>query len=185
MNITKKQLRIQMQQKRLMLSSEQQESASLIIIKPAVAFIEKYQAQKIAFYMPFKGEISPLPLMDMLINQGKEIYLPALDPNNKGQLLFVKYENQESLIINQFGILEPKLNIKNILSLDKLDMIFVPLVAFDKQGNRLGMGGGFYDRTLAQLDTKCITVGLAHQCQIIDFLPTESWDKKLDYILVG
>lgn len=181
----KHQLRIQMKQKRLALSSKQQERASLSIINPALGLIEKYQAQKMAFYMPFKAEISPLALMDILIEKGKEIYLPVLDPNHKGRLLFLKYHNQSFLVKNHFGIFEPILDKQNSLPLYELDMMFLPLVAFDKLGNRLGMGGGFYDRTLDQMNTKCVTVGLAHQCQQVDILPVESWDQKLDYILVG
>ena len=87
---------------------------------------------------------------------------------------------------NQFGILEPPLNVQEILPTEKLDIIFTPLVAFDKQGNRLGMGGGFYDRTLQDWRSKnFIPVGLAHQCQQIEALPVESWDIPLFDILVG
>ena len=87
---------------------------------------------------------------------------------------------------NQFGIWEPKLNVQNVLPLNELDILFTPLVAFDKQGNRLGMGGGFYDRTLQNWQNKSfIPVGLAHQCQQVENLPTEYWDVPLFDILVG
>ena len=73
-----------------------------------------------------------------------------------------------------------------MLPLNELDIIFTPLVAFDRQGNRLGMGGGFYDRTLQQWQQKSfIPVGLAHQCQQVEKLPVETWDIPLERILVG
>lgn len=63
-------------------------------------------------------------------------------------------------------------------------MIFVPLVACDKQGNRIGMGGGFYDRTLANA-SHLISVGLAHRLQQVEALPVESWDMPLDHLILG
>ena len=89
------------------------------------------------------------------------------------------------MLKNKFGIWEPKLNVQNVLPLDELDILFTPLVAFDKQGNRLGMGGGFYDRTLQNWqNASFIPVGLAHQCQQVEQLPTEAWDVPLHRILV-
>ena len=87
---------------------------------------------------------------------------------------------------NKYGIFEPHLNVQNVLPLEQLDVIFTPLVAFDKQGNRLGMRGGFYDRTLQHWQQqRFIPVGLAHQCQQVDALPVESWDMPLERIFVG
>ncbi|AAU37082.1 unknown [[Mannheimia] succiniciproducens MBEL55E] len=85
---------------------------------------------------------------------------------------------------NAFGILQPKLDVRNVLPLNQLDIIFTPLVAFDKSANRLGMGGGFYDRTLQNWQNKSfLPVGLAHQCQQVEKLPVESWDIPLYDIL--
>ncbi len=137
--------------------------------------------------MPFDGEISPLPLMDKLLEQGKQIYLPVLHPFSKGHLLFLKYDKnyKKSLRSNRFGIIEPQLGVRKVLPLSELDIIFSPLVACDKKGNRLGMGGGFYDRTFAQAPPNLISIGLAHQCQQVEKLPVESWDMPLDYIVLG
>ena len=90
------------------------------------------------------------------------------------------------MLKNKFGIWEPKLNVQSVLPLEELDILFTPLVAFDKQGNRLGMGGGFYDRTLQHWQkSSFIPVGLAHQCQQAEQLPTEAWDVPLHQILVA
>ncbi|QLB19493.1 5-formyltetrahydrofolate cyclo-ligase [Mannheimia granulomatis] len=178
------QLRQSMRLKRQALTSKQQLQAAQSIIPQAISLIESYQASHIAFYLPFNGEISPQPLMEQLLAQGKKLYLPVLHPFTSGQLLFLNYNCKTSLKMNRLGIQEPVLDVRNVLLLPELEMIFTPLVACDKAGNRLGMGGGFYDRTLAQTKN-VISVGLAHQCQQVEQLPIESWDVPLDHIILG
>ena len=90
------------------------------------------------------------------------------------------------MTVNKFGIAEPKPDVSAIILPGQLDIIFMPLVAFDDQGQRLGMGGGFYDRTLASLPQGCnkpLLVGLAHQCQQVDMVPAEPWDVPLPRVL--
>ena len=120
----------------------------------------------------------------MLQAQGKNVYLPVLHPFSAHQLLFLRFDDEKELVPNRFGILEPKLDVQKVLPINALEMIFVPLVACDKQGNRLGMGGGFYDRTLAQ-SPHLISVGLAHRCQQVERLPLESWDMPLSHLIIG
>ncbi|QIW16401.1 5-formyltetrahydrofolate cyclo-ligase [Pasteurellaceae bacterium RH1A] len=177
-------LRKQMQAARLKLSPIEQKQAEQNIIEPALELIHQYQAQNIAFYLPFKGEISPLALMKRLQAAGKSLYLPVLHPFSPGNLLFLHYHDESQLELNRFGIQEPKLDVRQVLPLCKLDLIFTPLVACDKAGNRMGMGGGFYDRTLAQAP-HLISVGLAHTCQQVESLPIESWDMPLKHIILG
>lgn len=178
------QLRQSMRLKRQSLTAGQQTQAAESIIPQALSLIESYQASHIAFYLPFNGEISPLPLMEQLLQQGKKLYLPLLHPFTSGQLLFLNYDCKTSLKFNRLRIQEPVLDVRNIIPLQELEMIFTPLVACDKAGNRLGMGGGFYDRTLAQAP-HLISVGLAHECQQVEQLPIESWDMPLDHIILG
>lgn len=178
------QLRQSMRLKRQSLTAGQQTQAAESIIPQALSLIESYQASHIAFYLPFNGEISPIPLMEQLLQQGKKLYLPLLHPFTSGQLLFLNYNCKTSLKFNRLRIQEPVLDVRNIIPLQELEMIFTPLVACDKAGNRLGMGGGFYDRTLAQAP-HLISVGLAHECQQVEQLPIESWDMPLDHIILG
>ena len=180
----RQQLRKIMRKKRLSLSEQQQRSAAQKIIQPALSLVVQHQAEHIAFYLPFNGEISPLALLEQLKIQAKKCYLPVLHPFSYQQLLFIEYQSKQDLEQNHFGIWQPKLDVRKVLPLTKLEMIFVPLVACDKQGNRLGMGGGFYDRTLAQ-HPNLISVGLAHHCQQVEKLPVENWDMPLNYILLG
>ena len=180
------QLRQQIRKTRANLTALQQLKAEVSITQQALALIEERNAQHIALYLSFDGEISTDKLIKILWAQGKQVYLPVLHPFNPNHLLFLRYLPDTPMLKNKFGIWEPKLNVQNVLPLDELDILFTPLVAFDKQGNRLGMGGGFYDRTLQHWQkSPFIPVGLAHQCQQVEQLPTEAWDVPLHQILVA
>ena len=180
------QLRQQIRKTRANLTALQQQQAEDSITQQALALIEERNAQHIALYISFDGEISTEKLIKILWVQGKQVYLPVLHPFNPNHLLFLRYLPDTPMCQNKFGIWEPKLNVQNVLPLDKLDILFTPLVGFDKQGNRLGMGGGFYDRTLQHWQKySFIPVGLAHQCQQVEQLPTEAWDVPLHQILVA
>ena len=180
------QLRQQIRKTRANLTALQQQQAENSITQQALALIEARNAQHIALYVSFDGEISTDKLIKTLWAQDKHVYLPVLHPFNPNHLLFLRYLPDTPMLKNKFGIWEPKLNVQNVLPLDELDILFTPLVAFDKQGNRLGMGGGFYDRTLQNWqNSSFIPVGLAHQCQQVEQLPTEAWDVPLHQILVA
>ena len=180
------QLRQQIRKTRANLTALQQQQAEDSITQQALALIEAQNAQHIALYVSFDGEISTEKLIKTLWAQDKHVYLPVLHPFNSNHLLFLRYLPDTPMLKNKFGIWEPKLNVQNVLPLDELDILFTPLVAFDKQGNRLGMGGGFYDRTLQNWqNVSFIPVGLAHQCQQVEQLPTEAWDVPLHRILVA
>lgn len=180
------QLRQQIRKTRANLTALQQQQAEDSITQQALALIEARNAQHIALYVSFDGEISTEKLIKTLWAQDKHVYLPVLHPFNPNHLLFLRYLPDTPMLKNKFGIWEPKLNVQNVLPLDELDILFTPLVAFDKQGNRLGMGGGFYDRTLQNWrNSSFIPVGLAHQCQQVEQLPTEVWDVPLHQILVA
>ena len=180
------QLRQQIRKTRANLTALQQQQAEDSITQQALALIEERNAQHIALYLSFDGEISTDKLIKILWAQGKQVYLPVLHPFNPNHLLFLRYLPDTPMLKNKFGIWEPKLNVQSVLPLEELDILFTPLVAFDKQGNRLGMGGGFYDRTLQHWQkSSFIPVGLAHQCQQVEQLPTEAWDVPLHQILVA
>ena len=137
------QLRQQIRKTRANLTALQQQQAEDSITQQALALIEERNAQHIALYVSFDGEISTEKLIKILWMQGKQVYLPVLHPFNPNHLLFLRYLPDTPMLKNKFGIWEPKLNVQSVLPLEELDILFTPLVAFDKQGNRLGMGGGF------------------------------------------
>ena len=144
------------------------------------------RAKRIGIYLANDGEIDPSLLTDIALKAGKHCFLPILHPLKENRLYFGQYSANTELVPNRFGIPEPKLNHTRIASPWSLDVIFMPLVAFDRQGNRMGMGGGYYDRTLAftadSQRTKPMLVGLAHSCQEIEHISHQSWDIPLHQI---
>ena len=181
----RQQLRKLIRQRRQQLSPEQQQQAANDLVSQALALPALSYSQHIALYLANDSELDTFPLIQTLWQQGKQVYLPVLHPFSAGYLLFVQYQQDTLLYPNKFGIPEPLPACHRLRPVNQLDIIFTPLVAFDAAGNRLGMGGGFYDRTLAQLapDSHCQVIGLAHNCQQVETVPTEAWDIPLKQII--
>lgn len=143
-------------------------------------------AQHIALYLSNDGEIDTQPLIDWLWQHGKAVYLPVLHPFSKGHLLFLHYTPETRMKRNKYQIKEPALDIRLVKPVSELDLICTPLVAFDDTGQRLGMGGGYYDRTLNRWHHEKQgprPLGLAHDCQQVNNLPFEAWDVPLPEII--
>lgn len=179
MTSSRNSLRKSIREKRNQLTPDQQVQAGLELVNTFVTLPELEECQHIALYLSNDGELSTQPLIEALWQLEKHIYLPILHPFSKGNLLFLHYEKNTPLVANRYGIYEPKLNQLNVFPIAKLDMICTPLVGFDDQGNRLGMGGGYYDRTLENWQHHAqgpFPVGIAHDCQQVECIPTQSWD---------
>ncbi|MFT7006905.1 MAG: 5-formyltetrahydrofolate cyclo-ligase [Colwellia sp.] len=141
-------------------------------------------AKKIALYLANDGELDPMSFINWCWQQGKQVYLPVLHPFCPGHLLFLLFEKTSFMVKNQYGINEPKLDVTKVCPLEQLDVLCTPLVAFDCSGARLGMGGGFYDRTLVNWQkNQLYPIGIAHDCQQIDQVPVEYWDIPLPEII--
>ncbi|WP_147199676.1 5-formyltetrahydrofolate cyclo-ligase [Pantoea sp. CCBC3-3-1] len=166
------------------LTSEQQQQAAIHVAEHALNFPPIQQAKKIALFLSFDGELNTRPLIAKFWQHNQRVYLPVLHPFSKGQLLFFRYDTDTVLTPNRLGIPEPPLDIRNLATLSELDVLMVPLVAFDNQGQRLGMGGGFYDRTLQNWQQhNVLPIGLAHDCQQVEALPVADWDVPLKAII--
>jgi 5-formyltetrahydrofolate cyclo-ligase len=142
------------------------------------------RSQRIACYLANDGEMDPAPLMERAWRQGKTCYLPVLSPISGDRLWFAAYRPGDPLATNRFGIPEPVYQEERPVPAWALDLVLTPLVAFDPQGNRLGMGGGYYDRTFAYLGgrqrwRKPVLVGLAYDLQKVEALPCAPWDVPL------
>ncbi|MDH3981040.1 MAG: 5-formyltetrahydrofolate cyclo-ligase [Gammaproteobacteria bacterium] len=139
----------------------------------------------IATYLPADGEIDPSPLMECLWSMGRTLYLPVLVPFARGKLWFARYQPGDALVANRYGIPEPQH--RQLVKPCTLDLVLMPLVAFDAAGHRIGMGGGFYDRSFAFLHArrywrKPTLVGLAYQLQRQRAITPNRWDVPLDAI---
>ncbi len=136
---------------------------------------------KIALYLPNDGEINPKYILNFLKNKGFSTYLPILSGKS---LKFAKVG--KNFRKNRFGINEPVST--KILSANQLNILFMPLVGFDQFKNRIGMGGGFYDRTLSFKNrqksyTSPKLYGLAFDCQEVAKLNVKTWDIPLDAVI--
>ena len=181
---TRQQIRQQIRQRRRALTPEQQTQFALQAADRMMAYPPVLLAQTVAVFLSFDGELDTRPLIDQLWRAGKRVYLPVLHPFSPGNLLFLHYHPSSELMVNRLKIREPKLDVRDVLPLSQLDVLVTPLVAFDAAGQRLGMGGGFYDRTLQNWrQHRLQPVGYAHDCQQVDALPTEQWDIPLPAVI--
>jgi 5-formyltetrahydrofolate cyclo-ligase len=197
---TRNEIRKSLRAKRKSLSEiEQQEFSDDLLIQLS-ARTDVLAAKNIALYLANDSELDAMPFIKWCWQNNKRTYLPVIHPFSHGQLLFLHYDENSVMKKNNYGILEPKLDVRLIKAIGEIDIIFTPLVAFDPLGNRLGMGGGFYDRTLSSwyqqyrhqnqlLDvtqsklTKPYPIGLAHDIQLIDAIPAQLWDIPLPEII--
>jgi len=178
------QLRKAIRLRRNTLSITQQRNAASALTTNLSSHTKIQQAKRIAVYLTNDGELSTDNFIDWCWQQHKQVYLPVVHPFSPGNLLFLRYQADTPLVSNAFGILEPKLDVTKVCPLAELDVICTPLVAFDETGARLGMGGGFYDRSLAHWQqTKLYPIGLAHDCQLVTKVPVETWDIPMPEII--
>ncbi|MEC4725019.1 5-formyltetrahydrofolate cyclo-ligase [Shewanella sp. D64] len=147
--------------------------------------LESLTIKHLAVYLTNDGELDTAPLIQSLWARGVKVYLPRLHPFSKGNLIFLAYTPDTPMQRNKLGIDEPVLDIRGLIIPERLDVIITPLVAFDDSGNRMGMGGGYYDRTLVnwQETSTPLPIGYAHDCQQVEVLPCEHWDIPLPIIV--
>lgn len=146
------------------------------------------RAKRIAFYLPNDGEPDLRPLMARAHRMGKCCLLPVLAPSFHDHLWFARWAPGMTLVPNRFSIPEPVLTYRRRVPARAINLVLAPLVGFDHCGNRLGMGGGFYDRTFGyQHHQRCWTpptlVGTAFYFQQVEELPVAGWDVPLQGIV--
>lgn len=143
------------------------------------------RAQRVGFYLPQGGEFDVRPLLEHALGMRLACYLPVL-PRRGRVMRFGRVERHTPMQPNRYGIPEPV--DARPLRVRQLDLLLMPLVGFDSQGHRLGMGGGYYDATLAFMAHRRLwrrprLVGVAYECQRADALPHDPWDMPLDAVL--
>ena len=139
---------------------------------------KNYNLKIIGGYYPSNHEINDLEILNYFFKKGSITSLPKV--KKKNQMEFYKWYKNDPLLINKYGIPEP-VKAKKVYP----DILFVPLVAFDEELNRLGYGGGFYDRYVQKISKikKVVKVGLAFSFQKLKTIPVNKHDKKLDIII--
>lgn len=179
-------LRAGREQARAGLTAAQRDALNHIIVEHLLASGVYRSAQRIGTYFAHRAEVSLKALDSPARGAGQSLFLPVVDQPVKGHLRFGLWDNDDQLTPNRWGIPEPP---APWVGVEALDTLLVPLVAFDVEGNRIGMGGGYYDRTLAaatasgHADQKPVLIGVAYECQKVDTFPPDPWDIPLDWIL--
>jgi len=176
---SKADLRVMLRARRAALDSAQQRIAATALQECITTRLPAWAgAQRIAVYIANDGEIDAEPLGSVARSLGKEVYLPVIAAG--ATLEFARWDAGAALVDNRYGIPEPT-SASPRCEPATLDIVFVPVVGWDPHCNRLGMGAGFYDRTLAAVRGPLL-VGLAHEVQRVEHVPRESWDIGMDYI---
>ena len=174
----KARLRRELRQARRRIDAPARASASMEISEHCQHLPGWPDARRIALYLAADAEVDPAPLAAAARTAGKMPYSPVIQPDDS--LCFARWLEGEALAANRYGIPEPGIDAERCEAA-ALDIILLPLVGWDRSGTRLGMGGGFYDRSLAGVRGP-LRVGLAYASQERPALPSEPWDARLDYV---
>lgn len=180
---SRQQLRQRMRQQRRALSPLARRQAAWRLAQRLSQQPAIQQATRVGLYIGHDGELDPWRFSSLWRGK-KRLYLPVLYQDRSARLHFVAAGNYWRH--NRFGIPEPRFQGKHCCPLWRLDVLLLPLTAFDSQGGRLGMGGGFYDRTLAQLPSwgqRPVCFGIGYRFQQQDTLPLARWDQPLDGVI--
>ena len=187
---SRQELRQQLRQFRRSIPPVLRAQLSLLICQQ-VRHTRQYQrAQHVAFYLANDAEVDVSFLIRDAWQRGKQVYIPVLGLRHTGRLWFVPFNPGDELQWNRFGIAEPRhAKHHRSLPLRRLDLVILPLVGFDSAGHRLGMGGGFYDRSLAHRARSSrqwprpFCMGVAYQIQQVEHIESHPWDVPLDSIV--
>lgn len=165
------------------LSTDLLKSNASALVDQMVQTNEFVSSKHVASYIAIRGEIDSQPLMYRYPD--KAYYLPVLREQN---MFFAPWKPGATLVNKAFGLLEPDTQESEWIKAKDLDLVLVPLVVFDPKCNRIGQGGGFYDRTFEFLHNRAgvekpVLVGLAHECQLEPILRVQAWDVPLDLVV--
>ena len=179
----KKRLRQQFKTKRTAISAAQRMQTADAIAQQLIKLPEWMPADYIAGYWASHGEV-PLHIVQMRAQSPKVWCLPMLQTDKT--LKFAPWRSGDPLVSNQYGIPEPDILSSSALDATQISIILLPLLAYTRTGTRLGMGGGYYDRSLAFRavhPSPPLLIGVAYSSQEADLLPSEEWDVKLDMLI--
>ena len=176
----KKALRASIKQKRRALSIEYRQQASRKM-QAKLTRLPCYQAAEyIMLYMAMQDEVQLDELIAMVLKDGKKAAIPLV--TGAGLMEAVELSDMADLVPDKYGIKTVSEEKRRLIAPDKIDLIIVPGVAFDKAGHRLGMGGGFYDRFMLRA-SRAVRAALAYDCQLLAAVPAEVHDLTVDYII--
>lgn len=179
MNQSRSELRQKLRSLRNGLSESRRAAHDIAIGHYLLELVRARRAGSIACFWPFNGEPDITPVYKQLMADGARLALPVINGENAGRMEFHVWRADTDLAKNRYGIFEPQAT--GIVPVSSLDMLIVPLVGYDRFGNRLGMGSGYFDRcleTIRDLDTP-LRIGVAYSLQEVEPLAAEEWDVPL------
>jgi 5-formyltetrahydrofolate cyclo-ligase len=184
----KSDLRQNLRARRRALSADEQHQAARRLAVNLTGTRLFLTSRRVACYLPNDGEIDSAPVIEHIRRLRKILYLPVLSRLSHDRLWFAEAGPKTKLVPNRFGIPEPVVKSRDLIRAQELDLILLPLVGFDDRGNRLGMGGGFYDRSLEFLRHrqhwhKPHLLGIAYDFQRINGLKADPWDVPLQGVI--
>jgi len=177
-------LRAEMRARRRAVSKYERATLAQSLARQLAGWLRIRRARRIACYLANDGEMDLAPVIALLRKPGSQVLLPALHGK---ALWFLPYDSDTPLVANRFAIPEPDVAANTRCRARDLDLVLMPLVAFDAAGNRLGMGGGYYDRTFSYLRhrlvwRKPLLIGIAYEFQRAPSLPRRPWDIPLQAV---
>ena len=164
----KAQLRKKLKEIRAQVDPALAEAASQGVRSALVSLPEFRKSAGLAGFASIPGEINTYPILESALSLGKKLYLPRISAD-KGRFHYFPVENFKTLEKGPFGIPEPAG--RHPAPWEAIDLVLVPGLAFDRSGNRLGFGLGFYDQALPLLKKSCLTIGLAYSFQVVENVP--------------
>lgn len=181
-------VRREMRARRRALSSHDRKSASKRFVSLALRAGLLRPGRRIGLYIAHGAEADPEALLRRAVSMGCEVYLPTITDYRTSRMRFAHFDIGSPLVRNRYGIAEPDKKRGVFANALYLDVIFVPLVAVDAHGNRIGSGAGFYDRALKHLHAarrwrRPKLVGIAFECQMLAHIPSHTWDVPLDALI--
>lgn len=182
MTETKQKIRIQIKNKRSKLTEKDVQTFSKKILKHLTSTKEFKKAKTILLYYPIQNEVNPLPLIPSpnIKGQKKNFALIRICKNNRMHIH--EFKDPKTLKTGKFGVKEP-ISTSPKIPRKNLDLVITPGIAFDLQGNRIGYGKGYFDKLFKTLSTDCVKIALAYDFQIIENVPADKHDKKVDLII--
>lgn len=179
----KLEIRNKMIYKRDSLSIDIKNQYDNVIFKKLISSEVYSKSKSIFTYISFGSEVDTKQFIDYALKDNKEIYVPKVD-KTKREMKAVKIHNLNNMNVDKWGILEPRLVDESDIG-NSFDLIIMPGVAFDRFGNRIGYGGGYYDKYISLLTYKCNKTALAYDFQIISHIKPDKHDVKVDNIITN
>ncbi len=182
-DLEKRQIRKYILDIRNNMSSEETDRLSDKIISTLVKLPIFKKSPNVMLYLSFNNEVDTFRLIDYCKQHDKKVIVPFCIKDGVKIIPTEIKDVEKDLVKSNFGYMEPRQEIVKTVDIEKIDLIIVPGISFDKRCYRIGFGGGYYDRFLGKLNFKIPTIGLAYDYQIISSVPEEHFDIPLDYVI--